>query len=161
MCLPFLQILANLLVVVIGRGAVILESRIAAPVFVGRASEIDESRLDGSDQAEALQSLGTVRRIGLGKCGRDDMQPDNHIALYCMPPEFSPDNGIKLYEDGRRRERTQLGEACSILVPQTYMVDGRCAGHRCIGITFPVMIDNFIIHEADMRQTRLYIIEKS
>ena len=93
MCHPLLQVLANLLVVVVGGRAVIFKSGVAAPVLVGGSGEVDKSCLDSAYQPEALQRLVAVRGVGLRERGGDDMQPDYQIAVYGIAPELAPVGG--------------------------------------------------------------------
>ena len=125
---PLLQILAYLLVVVVGGGAGITEPGKAAPLGVGGAAEIDESCLDGTDQPEAVESLVAVRGIGLREGGGDDMEADDHITMYGVASKLAPSDGIELDEDSGRREGSQLRESCGVLVPQADMVDSRDTG---------------------------------
>ena len=125
---PLLQVLADLLVVVVGRGAGIAESGEAASPGVSATAKIDESGLDGADQPEAVESFFPVRGIGLRESGGDDMEADDHITMHGVAAKLSPSNGIELYKDGGRFEGAQLRESCGVLVPQADVVDGRGAG---------------------------------
>ncbi len=62
MSLPFLHILADLLVVVIGRRAIIFESGITAALVVGLATEIDESGFNICVNEELCLYLQSHRR---------------------------------------------------------------------------------------------------
>lgn len=66
----------------------------------------------------------------------------------------------KLHEHGRRIERTHLSETCCVLIPQSDVIDCLHPRHFAVVVTFWSVVYDFIIHEADTRQTRLYIIKE-
>ncbi len=72
---PLLQILAYLLMVMVGVRAGILELRETASLFIRATRKAVQGEFDGADQPEAAQSLVAVRRVGLRERGRYEMQP--------------------------------------------------------------------------------------